>query len=97
MTRQISEEHIRHCMLFEFRKDSNPTVVTKNICDVYPDALDVSKCQRWFSKFKSGYFDLSDTSWYGHALRANDDTVRKIGLNLDAPEKRPRGHRSNVG
>ncbi|VDO89845.1 unnamed protein product [Heligmosomoides polygyrus] len=29
--------------------------------------------------------------WYGHVLRANDDTVRKIGLNLEVPGNRPRG------
>ncbi|VDP03166.1 unnamed protein product [Heligmosomoides polygyrus] len=29
--------------------------------------------------------------WYDHILRANDDTVRKIGLNLEVPGKRPRG------
>ncbi|VDP06833.1 unnamed protein product [Heligmosomoides polygyrus] len=28
--------------------------------------------------------------WYGHVLRANDDTVWKIGLNLEVPGKRPR-------
>ncbi|VDP33367.1 unnamed protein product [Heligmosomoides polygyrus] len=29
--------------------------------------------------------------WYGDVLRANDDTVRKIGLNLEVPGKRHRG------
>ncbi|VDO19755.1 unnamed protein product [Heligmosomoides polygyrus] len=29
--------------------------------------------------------------WYGHVLRANDNTVRKICLNLGVPGKRPRG------
>ncbi|VDP07496.1 unnamed protein product [Heligmosomoides polygyrus] len=29
--------------------------------------------------------------WYGHVLRANSDTVRKIGLNIDVPGKRPKG------
>ncbi|VDP25846.1 unnamed protein product [Heligmosomoides polygyrus] len=29
--------------------------------------------------------------WYGHVLRANDDTVCKIGLNLEVPGKWPRG------
>ncbi|VDP08183.1 unnamed protein product [Heligmosomoides polygyrus] len=29
--------------------------------------------------------------WYGHVLRANDETVCKIGLNLVVPGKRPRG------
>ncbi|VDP53228.1 unnamed protein product [Heligmosomoides polygyrus] len=27
--------------------------------------------------------------WYGYVLRANGDTVRKIGLNIDVPGKRP--------
>ncbi|VDO40919.1 unnamed protein product [Haemonchus placei] len=29
--------------------------------------------------------------WYGHVLRAKNDSVRKIGPNLDVSEKRPRG------
>ncbi|VDP26177.1 unnamed protein product [Heligmosomoides polygyrus] len=29
--------------------------------------------------------------WYGLVLRANDETVRKIGLNLEVPGKLPRG------
>ncbi|VDP05301.1 unnamed protein product [Heligmosomoides polygyrus] len=35
--------------------------------------------------------------WYDHVLRANDDIVRKIGLNLEVPEKRPGDDLSNVG
>ncbi|VDO47371.1 unnamed protein product [Haemonchus placei] len=29
--------------------------------------------------------------WYGHVFRADEDNVRKIGLNLDVSGKRPRG------
>ncbi|VDP57500.1 unnamed protein product [Heligmosomoides polygyrus] len=32
--------------------------------------------------------------WYGHVLRANDDTACKIGLNLEVPRKED--GRSNV-
>ncbi|GFX03983.1 histone-lysine N-methyltransferase SETMAR [Trichonephila clavipes] len=54
MASQIPKEiHIRHCTLFEFHKSSTATVATKNICDVYPSALDVRRCQRWCSKFRS--------------------------------------------
>ncbi|GFY05586.1 histone-lysine N-methyltransferase SETMAR [Trichonephila clavipes] len=35
-------------MLLEFNNCSDATVATKNICDVYLNALDVRKCQRWF-------------------------------------------------
>ncbi|PRD32019.1 UNVERIFIED_CONTAM: hypothetical protein NCL1_21731 [Trichonephila clavipes] len=59
---QIPEEiHIRHCMLLEFHENNNATVATQNICDVYPSALDVRKCQRWFSKFRFGNFALSNS------------------------------------
>ncbi|XP_076655441.1 histone-lysine N-methyltransferase SETMAR-like [Halictus rubicundus] len=61
MASEIPEEvHIRHCMLFEFHKGNDATVTIKNICDVYSSALDVRKCQSWFSKFRPGNFDLSD-------------------------------------
>ncbi|XGW11069.1 hypothetical protein V3C99_012515, partial [Haemonchus contortus] len=29
--------------------------------------------------------------WYGHVLRADEGSVRKIGLNLDVSGRRPRG------
>ncbi|VDO62827.1 unnamed protein product [Heligmosomoides polygyrus] len=29
--------------------------------------------------------------WYGHVLRVDGDIVRKIGLNIDVPGKRPKG------
>ncbi|VDO64135.1 unnamed protein product [Heligmosomoides polygyrus] len=35
--------------------------------------------------------------WYSHILRANDDTDRKIGMNLESLESGPGDARSNVG
>ncbi|EYB86391.1 hypothetical protein Y032_0279g1180 [Ancylostoma ceylanicum] len=29
--------------------------------------------------------------WYGHVLRANEDTACKVGLDLEVPRKRPKG------
>ena len=29
------EDHLRHCMLFQFRSGFNATVATKKICEVY--------------------------------------------------------------
>ncbi|XP_035742374.1 histone-lysine N-methyltransferase SETMAR-like [Vespa mandarinia] len=63
-------------MLFEFRKSSNATVATKNIYDVSPSALDVHKCQRWFSKFRSDNFDLSDFYRSGRPTTLDNDMLR---------------------
>ncbi|VDP28332.1 unnamed protein product [Heligmosomoides polygyrus] len=30
--------------------------------------------------------------WYGHVVRGKEDSVRKIGLELEVSGKRPRGH-----
>ncbi|GFV44093.1 histone-lysine N-methyltransferase SETMAR [Trichonephila clavipes] len=79
MASQIPEEiHIRHCMLLEFPKGCNATVSTKNICDVYPSALDVRKCQRWFSKFRSGNFDLSDSHRSGRPATLDNDFTKGV-------------------
>ncbi|EYC43524.1 hypothetical protein Y032_0491g2404 [Ancylostoma ceylanicum] len=29
--------------------------------------------------------------WYGHVLRANEDTICKVGLDLEVPGKQPKG------
>ncbi|EYC32637.1 hypothetical protein Y032_0002g1009 [Ancylostoma ceylanicum] len=29
--------------------------------------------------------------WYGHVLRADEDTICKVGLDLEVPGKRPKG------
>ncbi|KOX72526.1 Histone-lysine N-methyltransferase SETMAR [Melipona quadrifasciata] len=72
MASQIPEEvHIRHCMLFEFHKSNNATVATKNICDVYPSALDVRKC-----KFKFGNFYLSDSYRSRKPTTLDNDMLR---------------------
>ncbi|XP_004208958.2 histone-lysine N-methyltransferase SETMAR-like [Hydra vulgaris] len=76
MAYEIQEVHIRHCMLFEFCKGNNATVATKNISDVYPGSLDVQKCQRWFSKFRSGNFDLSDAHRPGRPMSLDNDVLR---------------------
>ena len=71
---EVDETHLRHCMLLSFRQGKNATETTRNICSTYGDVLKANKCQRWFRKFGSGDFDLSD----GHR------SVRPTELDGDA-------------
>ena len=38
--------------------EKKATEATVNINEVYPNALDVRKCQRWFSRFRKKNFDF---------------------------------------
>lgn len=62
----VSEKHLRHCMLYEFKKGSTTMDTVNNICQVYGEhVLNVRKCQRWFSKFRNGVFQLADEARSG--------------------------------
>lgn len=37
---------------------------------------DVRKCQRWFLKFGSSNFDLTDSSWSGRSVTSDNDMLR---------------------
>jgi histone-lysine N-methyltransferase SETMAR len=65
-------------MLYEFRKGFKATEATKNICEVYGDVLDVRKCQRWFSRFRSGNYDLSDGHRSGRPVELDNDLLRSV-------------------
>lgn len=41
-------------MLFFFDKGLNAATATREICDVYPNALTSFACRKWFQKFRNG-------------------------------------------
>ncbi|GFS62472.1 HTH_48 domain-containing protein [Trichonephila clavipes] len=89
MVSQIPEEiHIHYCRLLEFHKGSNATVAAKNICDAYPSALHGRKCQRWFSKFRSGIFDPSDSRRSGRPTTLDNDVIKCVSGSKSVSDNR---------
>ena len=62
-------------MLYEFRQGNNATMATKKICSVCPNALDISKCQCWFTKFWSDNFNLSDAHCSGRQVKLDSNLL----------------------
>uniref|UniRef100_A0A1B0GMB2 Mos1 transposase HTH domain-containing protein n=1 Tax=Phlebotomus papatasi TaxID=29031 RepID=A0A1B0GMB2_PHLPP len=56
---RISEEHIRHCMLFYFRRKISAEETTRDLCNIYgEDTVKEETCKKWFRKFEKGDFSL---------------------------------------
>lgn len=53
--------HYRHILLHYFKKGATATKARQEICDVYGEnALTERECQNWFTKFRSGDFDINN-------------------------------------
>ena len=71
--------HLRHILLFYYRKEKNASQVCKKICEVYgEDALKERQCRNWFDKFRKGDFSLKDEHRSGRPLDVNDDEIRDL-------------------
>lgn len=60
MDNKPSEFHLRNIMLYEYRLGNSASETASNINSVYPNAISVRKCQRWFSKFRNNNFSLDN-------------------------------------
>lgn len=79
MKMDVSEEHLRHIMLYEFKRGNTAVMATKSICSIYDHGiLNIRKCQRWLKKFKNRNLDLKYEPRFGQPSNLNDAGIKAI-------------------
>ncbi|GFX53690.1 histone-lysine N-methyltransferase SETMAR [Trichonephila clavipes] len=108
---ESDKQHFRHFLLFYYRKGKNAVQDRKKLTDVYGEGvLTVRQCQNWFSKFRSGNFDVEDAPRSGRlsgeadkdAIKALVDanrriTTREIGVRLNLSNSTVYDHFKGLG
>ena len=58
----VDQMHIKHCILYKFKKGSKASQAARNIRSAYEnEAPSIRTCKRWFKQFESGNFTLEDS------------------------------------
>lgn len=71
--------HLRHIMLYEYRKGVSARTAQKNIAEVYLDNAPAFKTvQKWFTRFRDGDFNLEDKPRAGRPSDIDEDFVKKL-------------------
>ncbi|EZA49217.1 Histone-lysine N-methyltransferase SETMAR [Ooceraea biroi] len=104
------KEHFRHILFCYFRKGKNAVQAHKKLSDVYgEDALKLRQCQNWFTKFRSGDFNVKDAPRSGRPIEIDDDklkalidsnrrlTTREIAENLNISKSSVENHLKRLG
>ncbi|GFV49897.1 histone-lysine N-methyltransferase SETMAR [Trichonephila clavipes] len=106
---ESDKQHLRHILLFYYRKGKNAVQARKKLTDGYGEGvLTVRQCQNWFAKFRSGNFDIEDAPRSGRPVEADKDAIKalvhanrrittEIGLRLNLSNSTVYDHLKGLG
>ena len=87
----FDQMHIRHCILYEFKKGSKASQAARNIRSVYKnEAPSIRTCQQCFKQFESGNFTLEDS------LRSGRPSSIPLKVLKAVVEENPEFHRTII-
>ena len=76
---EIPDSHLRHILLYYFRKGKKTVQARKKLYDVYDEkSLTERPCQNWFARFRSGDFHLKDAPRSGRPTEVDEDKIKTM-------------------
>lgn len=79
---ELIKIYVRHILLFLFRKDESAAKARREICNVY-GAKTITRriCEYWFSRFRSGNFNIESSIYPGRPLAVEDEQILEMVKN----------------
>ncbi|XP_025264338.1 histone-lysine N-methyltransferase SETMAR-like [Camponotus floridanus] len=73
------EEHIRHILLYYFKKGKKATEAREELRQVYGrNVIEKRQCQNWFARFRGGDFSVKDAHRSGRPSEIDDDKIKAL-------------------
>jgi len=73
------EEHIRHILLYFFKKGKKATEAREELRQVYGrNVIEKRQCQNWFARFRGGDFSVKDAHRSGRPSEIDDDKIKAL-------------------
>ena len=73
------KKHLRHVMLYCFKKGNSAKDTADEICIVYGSvSTTIRTVRNWFKKFRAGNFDLKDEDRSGRPATTDTDLIKTM-------------------
>jgi histone-lysine N-methyltransferase SETMAR len=73
------KQHFRHCIIFVFQLKKSGAKAANMICSALgEDAVMHKTCKKWYQRFRSGDFELSNRERTGQPKKFDDDELEQL-------------------